>query len=266
MKSLSDLLQPFPWSRYSKKVVSAILRPKCVGEFSAEESQKRGMLLAIGQAGSCSEAHRVILYWLVDRMDGTIVDARFQVFGQSALIAAAEISCCSVVGKNYDQASRMSADFLESEGSDQRHSNSFPPEAAPHLNLVLEAMDEAAEQCRDLPLPASYAAPPVSFDPSQLTPGEYPGWETLSKAQKIGVIEQVIEQDIRPYIELDAGGVRVKDLHDQEVIIAYEGSCTTCYSATGATLSYIQQVLQSRVFGGLKVIPDLLQETSLNLS
>jgi NifU-like protein len=72
------------------------------------------------------------------------------------------------------------------------------------------------------------------------------------------LLEEIIARDIRPYIELDAGGIQVIDLTtENEVLIAYQGSCTSCFSATGTTLSYIQQVLRAKVHPSLVVVPDL---------
>lgn len=72
------------------------------------------------------------------------------------------------------------------------------------------------------------------------------------------VIEEVMKEEIRPYIELDGGGVEVINLlNNREVIIAYEGSCTSCFSSTGATLSYIQQTLRAKVHPELIVIPNI---------
>jgi len=44
---------------------------------------------------------------------------------------------------------------------------------------------------------------------------------------------------------------------DREVIISYQGNCTSCYSAVGATLSYIQKVFRAQVHPDIVVIPDL---------
>jgi NifU-like protein len=76
--------------------------------------------------------------------------------------------------------------------------------------------------------------------------------------QQMTVLEQIIASDIRPYVELDAGGVQVLEVvAHREVIIAYQGSCTTCHSATGATLNAIQQILRTKVHPELVVIPDM---------
>ena len=68
----------------------------------------------------------------------------------------------------------------------------------------------------------------------------------------------ILDKDVRPYTELDAGGVELLNLiEDKEVIIAYQGTCTSCHSATGATLSYIQQVLKAKVHPDIFVTPNL---------
>ncbi len=255
---IEELTTSFPWSRYSKKLNGKIERPHNAGFFEQEASQERGMRLVVGSEGEVQDGNIVQFYWLVDKGDGTIVDAKFQVLGQSALIGAAEIACDLLVGKNYDQAKRISADLIDKQARDRSDEPAFPPETAPHLNLLLEAIDKASEQCTDIPLSSSYVSPPMPLDFGETLEGGYPGWETLTKKKKIAVIEEVLNADIRPYIALDGGGVELIDLSDNnEVIISYQGNCTSCYSSIGATLSYIQQVIKGRVHPDLVVIPDL---------
>jgi len=250
------LTTPFPWSRYSKKLEARIERPHNVGIFDKKESEARGMRLVVAQDGEVEDGNCVALFWLVDKEDGTIVDACFQVLGQSALIGAAEIACDLLVGKNYDQAKRIGADLIDKYARDRSDEPAFPQETAPHLNLVLEAIEKAASQCSDIPLATSYAAPPAPMHLGEVLEGGYPGWAELTKKQKIAVIEDVMNNDIRPYIALDGGGVELLDLiDDAQVMIAYQGSCTSCYSSVGATLSYIQQVIRAKVHPDLSVIP-----------
>ena len=256
--SFQVLIQPFPWSRYSKKLHAKIERPRCGGFLTKQQSEERGMRLAVGKEGSVEDGNLVALYWLVDPDDGCIVDARFQVYGQSALIGAAEIACELVIGKNYDQARRIGAELIDKQVRDRADEPAFPKETSPHLNLVLGAMDHAAEACTNIPLASNYVAPPAPLDIGEVLEGGYPGWDSLSQVQRITLIEEIIARDIRPYIELDAGGIKILDLiNGNEVIIAYQGSCTSCFAATGTTLSYIQQVLRGKVHPSLIVIPDL---------
>ncbi len=256
--SLETLTTPFPWARYSRKLIAKIENPRNVGVFSPEESEARGMRLAIGKDGRIEDGNCIWLYWLVDKEDGIIVDAKFQVFGQSALIGAAEAACEIIIGKNYDQAKRVSTDLLDAHLRDRSEEHAFPKETFPHLNLVLSAIEDAAEQCTDIPFADTYVAPPVPTSIGEVVEGGYPGWMELPLKKKIAVIEQVLDNDVRPYIALDAGGVEVINLlQDKEVVITYQGSCTSCYSAIGTTLSYIQQVLRAKVHPSLVVIPDM---------
>lgn len=255
---LTALTQSFPWYRYSKKLVAKIENPHCAGSFGKEESEARGMRLAEATEGAVQDGNAVRLYWLVDKDDGVIVDARFQVFGQSALIGAAETACELLIGKNYDQAKRISADLIDRQVRDKSDEPAFPRETFPHLNLVLGAIENAADQCTDIPVATTYVAPPVPAGMGEVVSGGYPGWLDLPLKKKIEVIEQVLDQDVRPYIALDAGGVHVINLiNDKEVVITYSGSCTSCYSSIGTTLSYIQQILRNKVNSGLVVVPDI---------
>lgn len=255
---LTSLTTSFPWSRYSKKLMAKIEQPRCCGWFTKDEAEARLMRLAEGKEGSIAAGNAVCLYWLVDKDDGMIVDAKFQVYGQSVLIGAAEATCELLIGKNYDQAKRVSADLIDKQVRDKSDVPAFPKETAPHINLILEAIDNASEQCTDIPFADTYVAAPVPMDIGEMVPGGYPGWKELTLKKKIAVIEQVLDQDVRPYIALDAGGVSVLNLlNDKELVIAYQGSCTSCYSSVGTTLSYIQQVLRNKVSQDLVVVPDI---------
>ena len=236
----------------SKKIKEKLDRLRYVGFFTLNQAEEKGMRLVTGKEGM------VCLYWLVDEADGVIADAKFQVFGPPALIAAAEIASELVLRKNYDQASRVSADLLDRHVRDRKDSPAFPPEAFSFLNQILSAIDRAVHQCIDIPYAATdYEATPIEWDGGDM-PNGIPGWEALPQPQKIAILEEVIDKEIRPYIELDAGGVKIRELKENgEVHIAYEGSCTTCHSSTGSTLTAIQQILKRRVHPTLSVVPIL---------
>lgn len=258
MEGLAQFINSFTWTRYSKKLMGKIDNPHCAGIFLKADAESRDMRLVEGFEGSVEDGNIVHLYWLVDKEDGVIVDAKFQVFGQSALIGASEVACELLVGKNYLQALRISADLIDKQVRDRNDDQSFPRETYPHLNLVLGAIEICAEQCKDLSVSDSYLATPVPVDMADVVPGGYPGWLELPIKKKLAVIEEVLDQDIRPYIALDAGGVVVLNLiNDKELIIAYQGSCTSCYSSVGTTLSYIQQIMRAKVHPDITVIPEI---------
>ena len=231
-----------------------IIMPRNFCYFTPEDASARGMRCVSGRAGFVLEGNALAFYWLVDETDGVIVDAKFQVFGHSSLIAAAEAACELVVGKNYDQAKRIGVDLIDKRLRDKPETPAFPEGALSHLNLTIEAIEDAAEKCLDISLGTTYVSPVPQ------TEGEssYPGWLSLSNEQKIAVIEKVLTEDVRPYIELDSGGIEVQELiNGKELIISYQGACTSCFSAIGATLSTIQQIVQTKIHPSLVVVPNM---------
>lgn len=253
--SRSTLTSPFPWTAYSKKCTQKIENPKSVGFFDVEIEKQRQMRVVEGRKGSFDEGALVSLYLLVDPEDGMIVDAKFQAFGSTALIASAEAIAELVIHKYYDQAKRIGADLIDRHLRDKSDTPAIPENASSYMNLVLDALDEALQGCDDIILPDAFTSPvPKEIE---VVEGGYPGFDTLSTPSKLAVIEEVVKEEIRPYIELDGGGIEVINIiNGREVIVMYKGSCTSCFSSTGATLSYIQQMLQAKVHPDIVVVPE----------
>lgn len=253
---MKPLYIPHPWALYSQKLKSRIVSPRFQGQLSSPKAQERQVRLVLGKAEG------VTLFWLVDEMDGVIADASFEVFGPSFLIGAAEAACELIIRKNYQQVLRISVDLLDRQMRDKSDVEAFPFDAAPFLNRILEAIENGAEQCTDIPFIESYTDSPIGVQGEETAC--YEGWKELSKEGQKAVIEEVIQKEIRPYIELDAGGVQVMDIIEGiQVIISYEGACTSCYAATGSTLTAIQQILRAKVWPELVVIPTLPNTHSL---
>jgi len=254
--TLQALTKLFPWSYFSKKVILRIDTPYCGGVFSEKDAEERELHLAKGSFGSIEDANLILISWLVDKQDGVIIDARFQVFGNTVLIACCEAACELVIGKNYDQARRMHTDLIEKHLRDKNDTPAFLEEGMSSLRYVVEAIKEASKSCEGIPLQENYIAPPLMGHSVDVVEGGWPGFSDLPLKQKLQVIEQVLNEEVRPFIEMDAGGVEVINLIEgKEVVIAYQGSCTSCHSATGATLSYIQQVLRAKVDPAITVTP-----------
>jgi NifU-like protein len=245
----------FPWTLYSAKLAQRICHPRNCGYFTAEDAAARGMVLAVGKAGKLEHGNRVAFFCLVDPEDGIVVDVKFQLVGQSALIGAADAACEVAVRKHVSQVERLSSDLIDRQLRDKRDQPAFPDAVGGHINLVLEALEEAAAQCALLPGPRHETSPvPAESRP---VPGMgAPDWPTLTPAAKRARVEQILEREVRPYVELDAGGVRLIDVDSEnQVHIAYEGNCTSCISSIGSTLTAIQEILRTHLHPQLKVIP-----------
>lgn len=253
--SLKKQIKPPFWSGYSKKLQNYILNPRSSGFFTSEDAKSCALRLIVGEAGDASCGNWIRNYWLVDPNDGILVDAKYQVYGESILIGLAEALSGLIVGKNYDQAARIHIEVIDHALRDKNDKSAFPTDALEHVSLITEALKICAQKCMDIPISQNYVAPPAPGEPME---GEgYPGFDDLTLTQKIAVIDQVLDQDVRPYIEMDAGGVEVIGLQKNTLTIAYQGNCNGCFSATGATLSFIQKVIQAKVDPKLIVTPNL---------
>ena len=66
-------------------------------------------------------------------------------------------------------------------------------------------------------------------------------------------INQVIDQQIRPALAGDGGGLEIVSLEGKQLVIRYQGACGSCPSSIAGTLAAIQNLLQAEVDEGLTV-------------
>ena len=177
--SLNQLMQPYFWELFSKKLREKIDHLRHVGFFSDAQAEEQKLRLVIGK-----EEH-LCFYWLVDESDGVIIDAKFQAYGPISLIAAGEIASELVVRKNYDQASRISADLLDQHVRDRKETPAFPKEAYASLNQAIAAIERAVDRCLDIPYTAHYDVTPIEYDFEEI-PGGIPGWEEFGTSHRRG--------------------------------------------------------------------------------
>jgi Fe-S cluster biogenesis protein NfuA len=68
-------------------------------------------------------------------------------------------------------------------------------------------------------------------------------------------INQVIDQNIRPALASDGGGLEILGYEDHVLTIRYQGACGGCPSSMSGTLNAIQNLLQRMVDEKIRVEP-----------
>jgi len=68
----------------------------------------------------------------------------------------------------------------------------------------------------------------------------------LTNLQKIALIQEIIDKEIRPGLQADGGDIELIDIEGNKVMIALRGMCTGCLMA-GVTLEGIQNKLRELV-------------------
>ena len=243
--------------RFTKKIQQKIQFPKAYGKFSDDAYSNSSMRLIKIVEGSVQEGLYLEIYIVVDEEDGVIADFKYQCFGPVILIAALETLFELCIRKNYLQASRITYELIDRHLREDFEKVSIPIECFTYVNFCVAALHQLLDQCDDIPIPESEVPPNSPIDIEASLSIGYPNFLELSQQEKQSICEQIVQQDIRPYVQLDEGNVKIQKIEGYKITILYEGSCTTCFSATGSTLNAIQQILRAKVNPNIQVVPDL---------
>lgn len=87
--------------------------------------------------------------------------------------------------------------------------------------------------------------------------GELEGVEGVGEGlddPRIPMIQEVLEYHILPFLAADGGGLEILGLHNNRVLIRYQGACGTCPSSLTGTLMAIENLVQMEVDPELEVV------------
>jgi NifU-like protein len=223
-----------------------------LGFFDEETAALKNMLIATGKDVSDS-FETSIIHLLIDQEDGVIADVKFQVFGRSIDYLTLEALAELVLLKTLSQVGKITAELIEKHLK-KSLKGPLPKFFDQAINRSLFALDEALRKCDDIQIAHQEIITPLEQTQDSF---EVPQWMQLPLNEQIDILEGVIARDIRPYIELDEGGIEIVSLKEGIFLtIGYTGACSTCHSSTGSTLKAIEQILRQKVFPALVVIPD----------
>lgn len=94
--------------------------------------------------------------------------------------------------------------------------------------------------------PVAAATPPEAVADGAGAPGDI-----LRK------INDILDQNVRPALAGDGGGVEVLDFKENVLTVHYQGACGSCPSAASGTLFAIQNLLQRMIDPKIQVVPDM---------
>jgi NFU1 iron-sulfur cluster scaffold homolog, mitochondrial len=75
----------------------------------------------------------------------------------------------------------------------------------------------------------------VTFDESKLSPEDQ---------EKLGAIRQLLDEQVRPYLQGDGGDLHVLGLEDNVLKVHYQGACGSCPSSISGTLAGIEGLVR----------------------
>ncbi len=78
-------------------------------------------------------------------------------------------------------------------------------------------------------------------------PLKFSDFHALSVEEKLKAVEEVLDRSIRSNLAKDGGGVEVKGVEGNEILIHYQGACGNCPSSTTGTLQFIEGQIKQQL-------------------
>jgi NifU-like protein len=262
---------------YTEKVKTHFLNPCNVGEIEDAD--------AVGEVGSISCGDALTLYLKLDENEN-IVDAKFQTFGCASAIASSSVLTEILKGKSLEEAEKISNDDIaEALGGlpkEKMHCSVMGQEALEAAianyrgepvpkeegNIVCECFGVTDQQiertvrenhlttledvtdylkagggcgkCHD-DIQAIIdniigSVPPAKKKPARLT-----------NIQKIKMIEETLEREIKPSLKKDGGDIELVDVMGDQVQVQLKGSCSQCHLSQVTLKDYVEAKLRELV-------------------
>lgn len=76
---------------------------------------------------------------------------------------------------------------------------------------------------------------------------------TLSEEDKLKAIEAVLDRSIRANLARDGGGVELKGIEGDVILIHYQGACSSCSTSASGTLQFIEKQVKQQLDKALTV-------------
>jgi NifU-like protein len=269
---------------YSDKVKKHFLNPSNVGEIENPDG--------IGDVGSLSCGDALRLTFKLDENE-RIIDAKVKTFGCASAIASGSALTEMMIGKTVAEAEKISnqqiADYLGGLPKEKMHCSVMGHEAlekaiACYRGTTIEEKEgELICECfgvTDLEIIRAVQENNLktieevtNFTKAgggcerchgdiakillEVQNQPQPETETkpqLSNIQKMRLIEETIEREIRPSLQLDGGDIELIDIVGNRVIVATRGACSACKSAPITLKNLVEAKLREFVS------PDLVVE------
>jgi len=267
---------------YSEKVIDHFLNPRNVGEVENPDGE--------ALVGNIACGDDIKLTFMVDE-NGRIEKARFKTFGCASAIASASALTEMVKGMTIEEAAKITdediANYLGGLPKEKIHCSvmgrealekaiaHYKGEAVPGLEgeVICECFGvtkpEIERVVRDHGLKTVEEVTNYTkagggcggcvdkiqeiIDRIQAEPTGPPVRPKLTNLQKIRLIEETIQKEIRPTLQEDGGDLELIDVVGNRVLVATRGACAACVASQLTLKDFVEAKLKELVAPELQV-------------
>jgi len=266
---------------YTDKVKEHFLNPRNAGEVENPDG--------VAEVGSMACGDALKLTFKVDE-EGKIADARFQTFGCASAIASASALTEMLKGKTVEEAEKITnqdiAEYLGGLPKEKMHCSVLGRQAleqaigyyrgtAPKVQegeILCECFgvtDREIEKAvrennlRTVEEVTNYTKAGGGCGNCHeaiegiiarvLQEAKPAGRPRLSNIQKIRMIEETLEHEIRPSLKHDGGDIELIDVVGNRVLVATRGACSTCKAADITLKQFVETKLRELIAPELTV-------------
>jgi NifU-like protein len=268
---------------YTDKVKEHFLNPRNVGTITDADG--------VGEVGSLACGDALTLYFKLDDA-GRISDAKFQTFGCASAIASSSALTEMIIGKTLEEAEKITnediAAFLGELPKEKMHCSVMGQEALEKAiaqyrgegpkevegEIVCECFgitnreiektvrEHRLTSIEDVTgyLKAGGGCGNCHDKIQQIMDGVHgacvtiqPRSKQMTNIQKIRLIEETLEREIRPTLRSDGGDIELVDVDGSRVIVNLRGTCASCSKSQVTLKSYVEAKLRELVTDDLVV-------------
>ena len=268
---------------YTDKVKEHFLNPRNVGVIKNADG--------VGEVGSLACGDALTLYFKMDG-EGRIADAKFQTFGCASAIASSSALTELIIGKTLEEAAKITnediAAYLGDLPKEKMHCSVMGQEALEKAiaqyreetarevegNIVCECFgitdreiektvrDHRLTSIEDVTgyLKAGGGCGNCHDKIQQIMDGVHgacatirPRPQKMTNIQKIRLIEETLEREIRPTLRKDGGDIELVDVDGRRVVVNLRGTCASCSKSQLTLKSYVEAKLRELVTDDLVV-------------
>lgn len=269
---------------YTDKVKDHFINPRNVGEVENPDG--------VGEVGSMACGDALKLSFKLDE-NKKIKEAKFQTFGCASAIASSSAMTEMMIGKTIEEAEKITnddiADYLGGLPKEKMHCSVLGRDALEKAiycylgkdekeidgNIVCECFgvtDKDIEravtehQLRTIEDVTNYvkagggcencheSIQKIIDDIYDKSEDKVPEKKKLTNIQKIALIEETLEREIKPALQKDGGNIELIDVDGNRVYVKLIGTCATCKASQLTLKNYVEIRLQEMV------TPDLIVE------